>query len=116
MSSLNSYLIWLRKQLSELDQIYDNTGIEPMSAHAVYLAAARIAEEAGERAAKLGLPELHAKSLPLAGEANPTEVKTYLAECVNACEPAKSNDDWLTVADVADRLGVAPRTVYRLCE
>src|SRR5882724_9888437 len=108
----SSYLTWLRKQLSKLDDIYDNTALEPMSAHATYIDAARIAEEAGERAAKIGSPDLHAKSLPFAGEADPREVKTFVAECIRVCQP--SNDDWLTVADVALRLNVAPRTVYRL--
>jgi excisionase family DNA binding protein len=112
----SSYLIWLRKQLSKLDDIYDSTGVEPMSAHATYVDAAAIAEEAGERAAKLGLPELHAKSLPLLGEASPIEVKTFLAECIQTCQPEKTNEDWLTVGDVATRLSVAARTVYRLCE
>src|SRR5437868_7150960 len=98
--TISSFLAWLCKQLSKLDNIYDNTGVEPISAHTAYLDAARIAEEAGERAARLGLPELHAKSLPLAGEAGPLEVKTFLAESINVCQP-KNGDDWLTVTDVA---------------
>lgn len=108
-----SYLTWLRKQLPKLDSIYETTALEPMQDRAVYMDAAAIAEEVGQRAAKLGLAEIHAKSLPFAGEADPREVKTFVAECIKACQPSS---DWLTVADVAARLNVAPRTVYRLCE
>jgi len=112
--SISSYLTWLRKQLPKLDNIYEITALEPMQDRAVYMEAAVIAEEAGNRAAKIGLAEIHTKSLPFAGEADPRQVKTSIAECIRVCHP--SNDDWLTVADVAARLNVAPRTVYRLCE
>jgi len=116
MNNLRPYLAWLRKQLSELDEIWDNLDREPALVHEIHIAAGAMAEEAGERAVKLGLPDLHAKSLPLIGQADPHQVKTFLSECIQACQPAKAKDDWLTVADVADQLGVAPRTVYRLRE
>jgi excisionase family DNA binding protein len=64
---------------------------------------------------RLGLPDLHAKSLALIGLADPFEVKTFLAQCVQACQTPKGEDDLLSVADAADRLGVSPRTLYRLC-
>jgi excisionase family DNA binding protein len=59
---------------------------------------------------------LHAKSLPLIDFADPLEVKTFLAECVQACQTTKDTSDLLTVAQAAERLGVSPRTLYRLCE
>lgn len=113
---MTAYLTWLRKAMRRLTELYERLTLEPTLVQEVYLAAGAIAEEAGERAMKLGLPELHAKSVPLLGVADPFAVKTFLAECVRICQPTKGEDDLLTVASAADRLGVAPRTVYRLCD
>jgi excisionase family DNA binding protein len=110
-----TYLAWLRKQMRRLTDIYGKFDVEPSLVEEIYQASGKVAEEAGERAMKLGLPALHAKSLPLIGFADPFEVKTYLAECVQACEAAQDTSDLLTVAEAADRLGVSPRTLYRLC-
>jgi excisionase family DNA binding protein len=112
--SLNKYLTWLYKQMRRLTELYGDFDFEPTFVREIHEAAGTIAEEAGERAMKLGLPDLHARSLPLIGFADPLEVKTYLAECVQACQTPKESG-LLSVAEAADRLGVSPRTLYRLC-
>jgi excisionase family DNA binding protein len=116
MQDTHSYIRWLRKQMRRLTAIYSKLNYEPMLVEEIHLAAAKIAEEAGERAMRLGLPDLHTKSLSLIGLADPLEVKTFLAECVGACQAATEKDGLLTVAEAAARLGVSPRTLYRLCE
>jgi excisionase family DNA binding protein len=116
MNDRRSYLIWLKKAMDRLTELYGVLRDEPMMVEEVYLGAGKIAYEAGERAMKLGLPELHAKSVELIGISDPFAVKTFLAECVKVCEALKEEDDWLTVDDAAARLKVAPRTVYRLCD
>lgn len=110
-----TYLAWLRKQMRRLTDHYGQLDVEPSLVEEIYQASGKIAEEVGERAMKLGLPDLHAKSLPLIGFADPFEVKTFLAECVQACESPKDTSDLLTVTEAADRLGVSSRTLYRLC-
>jgi excisionase family DNA binding protein len=111
-----SYRTWLHKQMRQLTDLYGQFDSEPMLVREIHEAAGKIAEQAGERAMKLGLPLLHAKSMPLIGFADPLEVKTFLAECVQACGAIRDTSDLLTVAEVADRLGVSPRTLYRLCD
>lgn len=111
-----TYVTWLRKQMRRLTDLYGCLDDEPTFIEEVYQAAGRIAEEAGERAMQLGLPDLHSKSLPMIGFADPFEVKTFLALCVQASQAPKDKDGLLTVAEAADRLGVSPRTVYRLCD
>jgi excisionase family DNA binding protein len=112
---LKKYLTWLHKQMRRLTAIYEQLDSEPMLVQEVYQAAGNIAEDAGERAMRLGLPGLHAKSLAFVGLADPFEVKTFLSECVRACQAPKGEDYLLSVAEAADRLGVSPRTLYRLC-
>lgn len=113
---MKSYRTWLRKQMRRLSDLYGRFDIESTLVQEVYQAAGKIAEEAGERAMRLGLPDLHAKSLALIGLADPFEVKTFLAECVQACQVLGEREGLLTVAEAADRLGVSPRTLYRLCD
>ena len=108
-----AYLKWLKKAMHRLTELYAILGDEPMMVEEVYLDAGKIAYEAGERAMQLGMPELHAKSVPLIGLCDPFMVKTFLAECVQACEVP---DDWLTVDETAERLKLGSRTVYRLCD
>jgi excisionase family DNA binding protein len=113
--SLNKYLTWLHKQMRRLTELYGDFDFEPTFVREIHETAGNIAEQAGERAMKLGLADLHAKSLPLIGFADPLEVKTYLAECVQTCQTPKAVSGQLSVAEAADRLGVSPRTLYRLC-
>jgi len=108
-----SYLKWLKNAMHRLTELYAMLDQEPMMVEEVYLGAGKLAYEAGERAMQLGMPELHAKSVELIGVSDPFAVKTFLAECVQACEIP---EDWLTVDETAVRLKLASRTVYRLCD
>jgi excisionase family DNA binding protein len=103
---MKAYLKWLRQRMNRLGEICDYLDIEPTMVQDVYIEAGGIAQEAGERAAKLGLPELHAESVALKGVAEPDAVWTFLAKCIRTCEQGMPKTDLLTVAAVAKRLGV----------
>ena len=107
---MKKYLTWLHKQMRRLTGLYEQFDSEPMLVQEVYQAAGKIAEDPGERAMRLGLPDLHAKSLAFIGLADPFEVKTFLAQCVQACQTPKGQDDLLSVAEAAGRLGDSART------
>lgn len=107
---------WARKQIDNLTKKCEFAQLEQNLFADVCYQAGDIAQEAGIRAGKLGLADLHDETVDLIGGADPYAVQTFLAKCIQACQVPKSDDDLLTVDDVANRLNVAPRTAYRLCE
>jgi excisionase family DNA binding protein len=74
---------WLAARIDELDRLYD---CEFHDGQAERCAA--IAAEAGDKAARLGLADLHRRSLEFGALADIQPVKSYLAECLAACPGA----------------------------
>ena len=74
------------------------------------------AEEAGNMAAKLGLPQLYRRSLDFGEFAEWPHVKVFLAECLAALpappEPVPIGET-IGVEELATMLGVNIRTIYR---
>ena len=63
MNDRVSYLKWLKKAMDQLTELYAVLDDEPMMMEEVYLDAGKIAYESGERAMKLGMPQLHSKGV-----------------------------------------------------
>lgn len=76
----DQFSAWLLARMDELDRLYDI----PDPDENVWLRCAAIAHEAGDMAARCGLPMLHKGSRHFGGYAEPPHVKTYLAECLAA--------------------------------
>jgi excisionase family DNA binding protein len=113
---MKTYLTWLRKAMDRLDERYAVLTQEPMLVEEVFSYAGALAEDAGERAARLGLSALYDDSLNLLGATNPMTVKSFLAKCIAVCGQSVNADGPFDVAEAAKRLSVSRGTIYALVE
>lgn len=119
--TIDDYRAWILAQLDRLEpRTSDTLPYEEdnlfLEAAACYAEAAR---QAGDRAARLGFPGLHRRSLDFGQYAEWLEVKTYLSECLAAIrvpepapEPVKS--PYLDAKGAADYLGITVKSLYGL--
>lgn len=83
---MNTFRNYVLDSISEVDRLYDH----PVPDVEVWQRCAAIATEAGDKAARLGLADLHRDSRMLAGMAEPMPVKTFLASCLAALPQASA--------------------------
>ncbi len=107
---MNSFRRWLTRQVEKLTQMRDRVSRDPDFYEAELELAGSVLEEAGDRAAKLGLSQLHAESVAATG-ALPDAVMTFLAKAIQACEGTGNADRDFTPPQVAKMLGVEPSKV-----
>lgn len=117
---MKDFLDWLREAMDRLDGQFDLLSVESSYVEQVFDAAGKIAEEAGKRALRAGLTELHNESLGLVGASDPQVVQSYLGRCVDAClsrlpseQPPQSH--WLPVEQAAPLLGISAATLKEWC-
>jgi excisionase family DNA binding protein len=76
-----------------------------------------IIHEAGDQAARLGLPQLVEKSRQFRQRATPDQAKAFLAECLLALRQGQqATSQYFTVSEAATRLKLSSKTVYQLCK
>jgi excisionase family DNA binding protein len=113
MQNKNDFRTWLTDRMNECDALYEH----PAPDVEVWLRCGTIAHEAGDRAARVGLADLHQCSREFGGFAEPPSVKSFLASCLAALptEP-KQPAALLSVEDVASTLQISVSHVYRLAD
>ena len=109
---MKTFKRWLHQQIDELDQLYSypDPNVE------VWRRSASIVDEAGDRAARLGLTDLFQRSQKFGGYTGPEIAKAFLSECLAAVEAPLTKDQPLTVKEAAGRLRVSAQRVYGLCQ
>lgn len=103
---MRDFKSWL---LSHLDELNWLSGFEPDPQ--IWEHAGLVVDEAGNRAARLGLVDLHARSRDYRRLVTAHEAVGFLAACLAGLpsSPAPSLD----VHEVAKLLGCTPRTIWR---
>lgn len=117
MRTNNDFREFILSTIDRFDRLYDSAPPEAVLETGRGYAVA--ADDAGNMAAKLGLPELYRRSLDFGEFAEWPHVKVFLAECL-AAVPAppelKSTTDspWLDAEQSANYLGISVRSLNGL--
>ncbi len=102
---MKMYKRWLHQRMDELDELYSL----PDPNEEVWRRSASIVEEAGDRAARLGLADLFQRAQKVGCFTGPENAKSFLSDCLAAIPVA--TDKVLTVTQVSEILKVKADTV-----
>jgi hypothetical protein len=109
-STMSEYGRWLDRHIDELDRLYEN--LDPHEG--IWLRCATIAHTAGDIAARLGLSDLHEKSMEFGAFADIKPVKSFLARCIAACQTGRKVPRRLALKDAAIELGYSASGMRKL--
>jgi hypothetical protein len=113
MTPIDSFRHFLQVSIDFLDARYELC--EQLGPEADGKAYADIANQAGNLAARFGLPDLYRQSREFGHQAEYGDVKAYLALCLSAISPAEASP-YLDSKAAADYLGISIHSLYGLVE